>query len=58
MVVAITAGLHGAGRFGKTTLAKYVAAHRTVQHITTPNGASSTPPASLSIVPVPQAPDA
>ncbi|WP_329266537.1 NB-ARC domain-containing protein [Streptomyces sp. NBC_01451] len=29
--VAITAGLHGAGGFGKTTLAKYVAAQRSVQ---------------------------
>ncbi|MFD3504963.1 NB-ARC domain-containing protein [Streptomyces sp. NPDC058678] len=29
--VAITAGVHGAGGFGKTTLAKYVAAQRTVQ---------------------------
>ncbi|MFJ9030401.1 hypothetical protein ACIRQP_18110 [Streptomyces sp. NPDC102274] len=33
--VAINAGLHGAGGFGKTTPAKYVAAHRTVQRITT-----------------------
>ncbi|MGW0747440.1 NB-ARC domain-containing protein, partial [Streptomyces sp. NPDC002817] len=29
--VAITTGLHGAGGFGKTTLAKYVAAQRSVQ---------------------------
>ncbi|MBB6080979.1 NB-ARC domain-containing protein [Streptomyces paradoxus] len=29
--VAITAGLHGAGGFGKTTLARYVAAQRSVQ---------------------------
>ncbi|WTZ46425.1 NB-ARC domain-containing protein [Streptomyces sp. NBC_01390] len=29
--VAITAGLHGAGGFGKTTLAKYVATQRSVQ---------------------------